>query len=121
MDHLQKQAEHLENLRAWRNRKRPDLTLAFLNKYVAKKYTQPLKQLGPFTEFWQKALPPQLHQRTAIVALNHGLLTIHVADSPTLYQIDRLLRAGLEHTLKTQSKAAITKIKLKIGDVQTKP
>jgi hypothetical protein len=121
VDHLQKQAEHLENLRQWRNRKRPDLTLGYLKKYVAKKYTRPLKQMGPFAELWQKALPPRLHERTALVALHNGVLTIHIADSPTLYQIDRLMRSGVEHQLKSQAKTAITEIKLKIGPVKTAP
>ncbi|MHC4993590.1 MAG: DciA family protein [Planctomycetota bacterium] len=119
MDDLQRQAEHLENLRQWRNRKPRDLTLGYLKKYVARKYTRPLSQMGPFAELWQEALPPRLHRRTALVALHNGVLTIHVADSPTLYQIDRLMRSGLERQLKSQSKAAITCIKLKLGAVKT--
>ena len=37
------------------------------------------------------------------------------------YQIDCLMRTGLEQQLKSQSKAAITSIKLKIGAVKTGP
>lgn len=104
----------LANLRRWRNPKQRDLTLGGLPDYVKRHVEKPHKQVGQLVTVWERLIPEPLNHRTALAGLTRGILTVHVTDSPTLYELDRLLRGGVEQQIKRASKAPLRKIKLKI-------
>jgi len=105
----------LERLRRWRNgRPTGDLSLSYMPDWVKRQVVQPHVQLGRVVKVWQDLIPGRLCDRTALVSLSRGVLTVHVTDSPTMYELDRLLRGGLERRIKTSCRAKITRIKLKL-------
>lgn len=115
MSDEQHQQRHLERLREWRNRKPRDQTLAFLVDHVKAQVVRPHRQVGQFAELWQELVPPELAERTSLGSFTRGILTIHVADSATLYQLDRLLRGGVEQQLRQRSRTTLRSVRLKLA------
>ncbi|MEX2671951.1 MAG: DciA family protein [Phycisphaeraceae bacterium] len=112
---------HIENLRGWRTRGERDLSLAFVRDYVKRTYAKPQKQLGKVVEVWAERVPEHLGMRTVLAALSRGVLTVHVADSATLYQLDRLLRDGLEQELRQTPGVTLRRVKLKVDPKAAAP
>jgi len=117
MDDLTAQREYLERLRQWRNRPGRDLTLGKLGDYVDRQYIKPSKHLGEFVTLWAEHIPADLEPRTALAKYYRGVLTVHVADSATLYEVDRLLRGGTQRAIAQQAKANLRKIKLALANL----
>ncbi len=70
------------------------------------------KRLGGAGEAWMTVCPAELIARTAITGLNRGELRVAVADSATMYTLDRYLRAGGEAELARASTAPIYRVRL---------
>lgn len=105
----------LDQLRDWRNPKPRDLSLRFMQEQFERKIARPHRQMGSLTKLWQQLLPAHLVERTALDGFARGQLGVQVADSSTLYQIDRLLRSGLEKQLQQLSRTALKKVKLSVN------
>lgn len=106
---------HIENLRRWRAPHVRDVTLAGLAERVDRTVVRPHKQLGSISVLWRELLPPELLVRTTLASFINGTLTVEAADSAALYQLDRLLRSGLERTLKATCKAPLRRIKFAVA------
>jgi hypothetical protein len=115
MDDLAARNEYLHRLRQWRNRPQRDLTLSGLGEYVDRTFVKPSKHLGQFVELWEQHVPAEIQPRTALAKFHRGVLTVHVADSATLYDLDRLMRGGLERRIAQQAKTTLRKIRLAIA------
>ncbi len=109
------QQRRLERLRQWRNKAQPDRTLSFVREQVEKNIVKPHKQIGNLAALWREAVPEKLAVRTALRGIARGVLTVQVADSPTHYELDRLLRSGLEQQLRQACKVPLRKIKISVG------
>ncbi len=107
--------EHLSHLRRWRNRPAPDLTLAFVARQFKRDIEQPHKQIGRLVAAWEKLLPDELVQRTALVSLRRGVLTVEVPDSATLYELTGRLRDGLQQQLREQAKGSLHRVKVRLA------
>lgn len=83
--------------------------------FFGSRYETPHRQLGRIAEQWQRLLPADLVDRTALVGLRRGVLSVIVADSATLYRVDRLLRQSALAELRTAAGAAIRRVKLEQG------
>ena len=59
--------------------------------------TRGLAKLGPI---WAEMVPPALLRHTALASYNRGVLTVHVASSAALFDLQRLLAGGLEHRIR---------------------
>lgn len=106
----------LSRLRQWRNRPEPDLSLRFIKTYFKHEVERPHKQLGALGEIWGRLIPPALLEHTRLEALTRGVLRVTVDSSAHLYQLDRLLRAGLEHQIiKAHKGPAFTRIQLRVA------
>ena len=112
---MEQRADHLENLRRWRAPRARDLTLAKLAEQVERTVVKPHRQLGALAVLWRELVPCELLERTALVSFSAGVLTVQVADSSTLYQLDRLLRSGLERQLRSGCKATLRKVRCRAG------
>ncbi len=108
---------HLDRLRQWRGEGAEDLGLGFLTDMVKKRYTRDHGRLGEIAAAWQSVVPESLLSRTALEGLSRGVLTIRVADSATRYELDRLLRGGVEMQLKRACKAPIRRLRVQVGPV----
>lgn len=105
---------HIENLRLWRNWKPRDVTLRGAVELVDKKYARPHKQLGQIVGQWEQLIPPTLRRQTALASLTKGVLTVHVSDSAAMYELDRLMRSGVEQQIKSACKTTLRKIRLQV-------
>ena len=115
MDDLAAREQYLQRLRQWRNRPPRDLTLSGLSEYVDRAFVKPSKHLGQFVELWERHGPQALAPRTALAKFHRGVLTVHVADSATLYELDRLVRGGLQRQIASEAKTTLRKIRLAIA------
>ncbi len=70
------------------------------------------KRLAGTATLWERVCPTELLERTCVVGLQRGVLTIGVRDHSTRYMVDRLLRSGLEADLIRRSAVSISKVKL---------
>lgn len=70
------------------------------------------KRMAGSGALWERVCPPELLDRTSVVGLQRGVLTIGVRDHSTRYILDRMLRSGLEADLIRRSAVAISKVKL---------
>ncbi len=96
-------------------RERDDRTAQLDDIYAGffdKRYARPHRQLSQIAEIWSRLVPAPLAEKTALRSLHRGVLTVAVDDSATLYQLDRLLRGGVEQQIKRQSGGALRRIKL---------
>ena len=106
----------LDRLRKWRNRAEPDLSLSFIKKYVKQEIEKPYKQLGSLAKVWGELVPAELVAQTKLESLNRGVLRVTVSSSSHLFELDRLLRSGLEQRLITAHKGpAFRKVQLRVS------
>lgn len=70
------------------------------------------KRLAGSAALWERVCPPELLERTCVVGLTRGTLTIGVRDHSTRYVLDRMLRSGLEADLIRRSAVSISTVKL---------
>jgi hypothetical protein len=94
----------------------PDLSLHFMAGMFKREVERPYKQLRSLTALWSELLPPALLEHTRLEGLSHGVLRVAVASSSHLYELDRLLRQGLQRQLIQQHKGpAVRKVKLRVA------
>ncbi len=72
----------------------------FLPKQYARDVDRPYRRLGALADLWQTQIPERIASKTALASFNRGVLTVHVVDSTTRYDLDRLLRGGIEAELR---------------------
>lgn len=107
----------LGRLRQWRNRAEPDYSMNFLAGYFKREVEKPHKQLGALGEIWRQLVPAELAEHTRLESLSRGVLRIAVDSSSRLYQLDRLLRAGLEQRIiQAHRGPAFRKILLRVAE-----
>ncbi|MGB1124845.1 MAG: DciA family protein [Phycisphaeraceae bacterium] len=107
--------KHLERLQASRSLPKRDLSLGFLNEQFKRDVAKPYKQLGDLAVLWSELLPERLVQRSRLVGLSRGVLHVEVDNPAAHYEIDRLLRGGLQNQLISEHKGpAFRKIQVKV-------
>jgi hypothetical protein len=103
----------LQRLRGFRVRPPRDHALTFLRPLFQKHTAKPFKQLAGFVDAWERLVPPALLPFTRLDALQRGTLSVSVADSAKLFQLDGHLRAGLQRQLADAVPAAnLRRVKL---------
>jgi len=108
----------LDQLRKWRNRPERDLGLSQLPQQFKREVEKPFKQLNAVVELWQQMLPVELLKHTRLESLQRGILKVTVDGSTRLYELDRLLRQGLERQLIVARKdSGLRKIRLSQGNI----
>ena len=108
--------DRLSRLRQWRNKPEPDLSLGFLKKTFKQQVEKPHKQMGDLAPLWLELVPADLAQHTKLEGFSRGVLRIAVDSSSRLYELDTLLRGGLELELKRRHKGTLAKVKLHVGE-----
>jgi hypothetical protein len=108
--------DHLDRLRQWRSRPEPDLSLGFLREQFKRRVEKPHKQLAAIVEAWQKFVPAALLNYCRLESLSRGVLTVGVDDSAHLYDLDRLLRQGLEQQVRAAAKGpTLRRVQLRLS------
>lgn len=114
--------DHLDRLRSWRNPKPRDLTLRFMPEQFKRQVARPHKQLAMLVELWSELVPDALLSHTRLAGLARGVLHVEVDSSARLYELDRLLRSGLQQQIITRHRGpAMRKIQLRVASWQERP
>jgi hypothetical protein len=108
--------EHLDRLRENRSLPKRDLSLGFLADQFKRDVAKPYKQLGDLASLWAELLPAHLIERCRLVGLSRGVLHVEVDNPAAHFEIDRLLRGGLQKQLIEGHKGpAFRKVQVKIA------
>jgi len=107
MDRPPTKDSRLERVRDMRRRTPPDLSLQFLKPYFKQQIEKPYRQLAKITGLWIAMVPGHLLEYSRLEGLTRGVLRVGVDSSSHLYELDRLMRGGLEAQL-IQAAGSIT-------------
>lgn len=111
---------HLDKLRAYRNREEPDRSLHFIKDQFKREVEKPHKQLEKLICLWAELVPDDIAKHTRLESLSRGVLRVAVDSSPRLFELDRMLRSGLEQQLIRAHKGpAIRKVQLRVSEQWT--
>jgi Dna[CI] antecedent, DciA len=73
------------------------------------------RRSGGFGKLWVELVPEGLAATSMIQSYNRGVLTVVVRDAGSKYELDRLLRAGLEQQLRERAPATLKRVKLMLA------
>jgi len=104
--------KHLQRLRHWRDGRAGENDLRFVRDQFKREIEKPFKQLEKIIPVWERVVPEPLRTRTKLESLRRGVLTVHVRDSATLYELDRELRGGITDHLREQYPGTLRRVKL---------
>lgn len=120
MDKSAGRYDYLERLRNWRTRKDPDLSMGFLKRMFEREVEKPYKQLASVAGLWESLIPAGLVGHTRLDSLQRGVLHVSVDSSARLYELDRLLRSGVERQLISSHKGpALRRVRLQVDSTAT--
>lgn len=109
-------SSYMNRLRQWRTRPDRDLSLGFLRDQFKREVEKPYKQLHAIAEIWAELVPASLSEHVRLESLARGVLRVAVDSSSALYELDRLLRGGVEQELIRQHKGpAFRCVKLRVA------
>jgi len=111
MSHLLREIERLRELR---QRPQRDLSITGIVRSMSDTARKTQKRLGAIIELWEELLPPELAARTRIQHIRGGTLHVHVDSSATSYELDRLLREGLERELRSRYRGTLMRVRLRV-------
>jgi hypothetical protein len=108
--------QRLEMIRKWRTRPEPDLSLGFLGEFYKREVEKPAAQLADLAELWVELVPVEIVRHTRLESFSRGVMRVAVDSSVQLYELDRLLRSGLQTQLIQAHKGpALRRIQLKVS------
>ena len=107
----------LERLRQFKTRPEVDLSLKFMTRQFKQQVAKPFKQLGPLAELWLELVPAKLVEHTKLQSLSRGVLRVVVDSSSIHYELDRLLRRGLEQQLISRHTGSLSRVRLQVGKI----
>ena len=111
------QVDHLEKLRRWKGFADRDLTLQFLRGQFQRDIEKPFRQLEAIAPLWRQLVPLELAEHSCLESLSRGVLQVAVDSSPQLYELDRLLRGGLEKQLADRHKGTpLRRVRLRVDE-----
>ena len=110
-------AEQIETLRALRGRREYDVPIGSLVKSVAEQARRTERKLGAFVDLWESMVRDDLVGRTRVTAIRGGVVHVSADSASTVYELDRLLRGGLELELRRRYRATLSRIRITVGRV----
>ncbi|MEM1356309.1 MAG: DciA family protein [Planctomycetota bacterium] len=91
--------QRLDLLRQSRSLPRKDLSLGFMTEQFNRDVEKPYRQLGDLAELWREIVPDRLLTHCRLVGLSRGTLHVEADHAAAHFEIDRLLRSGLQTDL----------------------
>jgi hypothetical protein len=108
-------ARAIEQLRATRARRQFDHSITSIIAGTQKNAMRTHRRLGEFIDLWERTVPPRLAAQTTVTGIRAGTAHVLVESSAALYELDRLLREGVEQTLRSQYRGTLIRVRLRIG------
>ena len=101
-----------DQLRQWRNRPEPDLTLANLMGGIAADLKRRERSMGDVAGAFTRLAPAPLRAGATLATLSRGTLLIRQPNAALRFQLDRWLRDGGELALVKACPTRLTRVKL---------
>lgn len=102
-------------LQAWRGRKGRDLAIAGVIEATAEQASRVQRRLGELIEIWREVLPRRIADRTSLVSLRSGVLAVEVDSASTAFEIDRLLRSGVETEIRRRFRGNFSRVRTRVA------
>ena len=108
--------QHVERLREHRAPRESGATLGFLKEQFKRDVEKPHRQLAKLVDLWAELVPAEIAAHTRLESLSRGVLRVGVDSSGHLYELDRLLRSGLQQALITRHTGpAVRRVQLRVA------
>tara|TARA_X000001036_G_C20570190_1_gene762308 strand:+ start:487 stop:825 length:339 start_codon:yes stop_codon:yes gene_type:complete len=104
----------INQLQKWRARKVKDISIDHSMNQICKSMRKTTKQLSEIQQAWNELVPHQFQHNSIPISFKGGVLEVAVDASPTAYQMNRLVRAGLLRQLQKRCSGALKKIKVTV-------
>ena len=112
------ESRYLDRLRGWRVRKERDQSLSFIADQFKDEVTKPYKQLKSIAVLWEELVPAEMLSSTRLDSLARGVLKVTVSSASVSYELDRLLRSGLQKQLIDRHKGpAFRRVRIRVGKI----
>ena len=113
MDLLTPDERRLQRICDLRRRVERDLSLGFLSNHFKHQIARSHKAVIAVVDLWQELVDAPLVEHTRLEGLSRGVLRVGVDSSAHLYQLDQLLRGGLQaQLLRRAASAQVRRIRL---------
>jgi hypothetical protein len=109
--------EELQKLRKFRGPRVSALGAGAMIERIATQSQKTRRKLGQVIDLWQAFVPENVAAETRIVAFNRGTLHVQAPNSSVRYEVDRLLREGLEQQLRASFRGTLRGVKVRVGEV----
>lgn len=111
----------IRNLQEWRVRRPADLSIAQLVAGAAASATRTQRRMGELIELWRLLMPEELVDRTVLAGLRNGVLQVKVDSAATAFEVDRLMRGGLESQLRAGYRGSLVRVKTRVEPLDDPP
>lgn len=78
------------------------------------------RRLGDLVEPWERLVPEAIKTRSRVDGLRGDTLLVTVDGAATSWQLDRLLRGGLTHSLARASGDRVRRVRVRVGSLDGK-
>lgn len=104
----------LEQLRKWRARHDKDISVGATIQELRRNLKKSSKQLTQLIEAWDELVPSHIHQSANPISFQSGVLEVYADGSPTAYQLNRIIRAGLLRELQQRCSGTLKQIRVRV-------
>lgn len=110
-----KSMSQLKQLRQWRTRREKDISVGVTIHELQRSLKKSNKHLTQLIEAWDELVPQQIHQSANPTSFQGGVLEVFADGSPTAYQLNRLIRAGLLRELQERCSGTLKQIRVRVA------
>jgi hypothetical protein len=103
--------EQLQQLRELRQFKGRDLSLGTAIARVREQVGKSDRKLTQLIELWRELIPEHLQLHATPTSIRGGTLHVEVNCAATAYEVDRLMRGGMEQTLRLRFNGTLVRVK----------
>jgi hypothetical protein len=99
-----------------RNRPEPrDLSIGREVEAIRKSMERLAKRLGDAGALWLELVPAELAAHCRLEGMRGGVLEVSVDSQAARYALDRLLRGGVEASLRARSTPPVAKVRIRVA------
>ena len=75
------------------------------------------QRFGDAAELWERFIPANVRDDTRLSGISGGVLTVVTGSAATSYTLDRILRGGVDAEIRNASAGKITRVRMRVGQV----
>jgi len=107
--------KRLARIAPYRKRRDRDPSIGKMVEETLRKAHRDEKRIGSFAEAWEALVPRELLGSCTIGTVRGSKVTVEVDSSPAKFELDRLLRNGLEVELRRLYSGPLTEVRTRLG------